>query len=327
MGRNRSISVILFVLILSQTVFGDLKSDQIGDCLLDYYNGYKMKLVCFESRFKTEILTDSGYVKCLPDNSVVKNAIIQIDFLNCEMSELPKGIFEIYPQVQELDVSQMKLETFQQEYLDSLSIERINASNNKLSNIPFFPENNNLKELDVSSNPIQAVSMISFANLTKLTHLNLANTGLSQLSPDTFLYQRYLQDINLSMNRLKLVDSVAFLPSFYSLQTLDLSINVLSELTEMPRSLFSNLGVLDVAYNNIECDYLQEFLMENDWENGLRLSKNADEPNGLTLPICIRAIELDLSPTELYEQSFNDKYRGSIDENEEGSVDEYDDED
>lgn len=271
------IQVILIVIMASLPTFANFKFNKIGDCNLQPINrNYKIKLICYKTKFDKNILSNLSSVQCRDSDSFKKNQVTMAEFMNCEMDMLPKGFFEIYSKVNVLDISNMKLKTFPTDSSDDISsLVNLDASLNSLTEAPSFPNSNDLTNLDLSNNPIMVLNALSFENLKKLTNLNLANTGLIEIPEDIFLNQEYLRVVDLSNNFLTTIDMKELLPSYYTLETLYLDDNSLTKLNEMPRSIFSRLNLLSLINNQVTCDKLRKFVNSNGLE-GVRLSKNTD---------------------------------------------------
>lgn len=260
--------------------FARLKFNKIGDCNLQRIDSnYKIKFVCYKSNFDKNILSNNSFVRCRESNQIDKSEVKMVEFLNCEMDALPKGIFEIYSEVNVLDISNMKLKKFATESKDDISsLVDLDASFNVLTEAPSFPSSNDLTKLDISNNPIMVLNALSFQNLKKLTNLNLANTGLVEIPEDIFLNQEYLQVVDLSKNYFTTIDMKEFLPSYYTLETLYFDNNNLTELNEVPRSIFLRLDLLSLNNNQITCDKLRKFVESNGLQS-MRLFKNIDDRN------------------------------------------------
>lgn len=270
--------VNLFVLLvsISFTLAVTLKSDKIGDCLHKlHYGDVNLTLICFKNVFTTDIIDVSNRTQCR-DGRVTKDRVRFVNFKNCEMNQLPDGIFISYPYILDLDVSNMGLKTLEFEILQSIHLlKKLQASNNNLTQVPEFPETNKIENLDLSYNPLLQLSMEAFKNLTSLKELYLANINLTDLNADVFSYQRNLEIIDLSYNHLKRIDMSAFVPSFFKLQTIYLDHNEFTELDSAPKSLFDKLNLISVTGNKFTCEYLKNYLKENEMERSLRLSKDS----------------------------------------------------
>lgn len=270
-------SVIFLVLLMAITANARIRSDQFGDCLANFIEDtHKLEItfVCYKSAYNK--FNESENVQCRDSQPFHKNVVTFINFLNCEMSKLPADLLTPYERIEILNVSGMKLESVNLTKSDSLV--ELYASNNYLKDVPSVDPSEHLKKLDLSHNPIENLDENSFRNMPALTNLILANTSLSTIAPDTFLNQERLQVVDLSANHLTEIDMTLFLPSFFSLKEIRLDENEMSELKEMPSTLFINLHIFSITHNNFKCDRLRQFLFGNNgWENRLRFSKYTDE--------------------------------------------------
>lgn len=283
--------IFLIFLIISPTL-AKFKSDKIGACLVDksyqrnYEIAFKVTFICFES-VNADILNNSTILKCRNEDHFMKLSIFEVNFFNCEFAAMPAGFFTFYKNIEAIDASKLSLTSFGSENVDEMnSLFWLMLSNNELKEVPSFGTKNRLKHLDLSNNPIENLHAESFKNLKYLELLNLTATQLVELPANVFIYQENLQEVDLSKNLLHNIDTNIFLPSFYSLQRIFLDCNSLSEINDLPKQLFFRLEVLSLNSNSetMRCDQILNFLNQNEWKDGLFLSrdiksKNIDEIN------------------------------------------------
>lgn len=81
--------------------------------------------------------------------------------------------------------------------------------------------------------------------------------------------------VNFSNNHLKKFELRVLIPSFYTLEKVNLNDNLITNLGESMRSMFPNAQLLSVVRNDLNCGYLQRFLDENKLSS-LRLSDQVD---------------------------------------------------
>lgn len=274
---------IILILIFSQNFLNSLvlslKSDQIGDCLYSPHNlDGNITFVCFSNVFPTEILSESNFTECRNYHHVNKQTIEVVAFLNCKMKHLPSNIFKKYLYIEELDVSNLGLNEIEPEiFRQIVYVKNVTAPHNNLTQVPIIPHTNQVEILDLSSNPLKQLAPNAFSHLIKLECIYLMNTSISEIQSFTFNYQRNLKIVDLSNNHIKSIDMTLFIQSFYSLDTIYLDRNELTELDSVPRELFQHLNVFTVNGNGIGCDYLRDFFSLNGWKDALILSRKTNQ--------------------------------------------------
>uniref|UniRef100_A0A803W9F4 Carboxypeptidase N subunit 2 n=1 Tax=Ficedula albicollis TaxID=59894 RepID=A0A803W9F4_FICAL len=105
-----------------------------------------------------------------------------------------------------------------------------------------------LTELEVSGNPLPAVSLGVLAGLTSLSKLSLTTNAIRTLQPGLFTGSCSLQDLSLSRNRIEALPPGIFHP-LRQLQALDLSQNALAELPDGLLAPLVALRVLKLSDN------------------------------------------------------------------------------
>lgn len=164
------------MLLVVGSTFARLKSDQISllyrnqNC---YYNNNdcpnEITFICYRSARNTTDMSNLDPLKCRNANPISRDDIKRIKFLNCDMNQLPDGFFNGYSVLEYLDVSNMNLISFDKHETENfVPLNKFNASNKQLIELPSFPQINSLKILDLSNNPIETLSIDSFKDLTNL---------------------------------------------------------------------------------------------------------------------------------------------------------------
>jgi Leucine-rich repeat (LRR) protein len=105
-----------------------------------------------------------------------------------------------------------------------------------------------LKELDLSSNRIKAISRGVFGTNSSLVYLNLAKNELSTIFSDTFSGLDWLQTLVLSDNRVNYIEDGAFV-MLHKLQSLNLDSNMIGSLYEEWFLGLRSLVNLSLAHN------------------------------------------------------------------------------
>ncbi|KAG4068134.1 hypothetical protein HA402_001559 [Bradysia odoriphaga] len=140
----------------------------------------------------------------------------------------------------------------------------LNVSNNKIENIPQILQqlSPNLRQLDVSDNPVGVLNSSTLAKFRKLFILSLRNTNLSYIANDAFRQQRDLISLNLSNNNLTKIDFGTVEWNLDSLEFLSLDGNRLERLDNFDGIKLPVLRYLSINNNTFSCGYLAEFLKQ-----------------------------------------------------------------
>lgn len=161
---------------------------------------------------------------------------------------------------------------------------RLNLSNNSIIEIRhgFLPQSLQLKSIDLSHNLITTLSVNLAQGLSTVNEINLSHNRIyiiNSLGGKTKWHH-----LDLSFNQLKVLADVSFV-DFPELQTLDVSIN---SLVNVERDTFAGLSMLrqlDLSGNELQGvmiklpESLEELHMGN---NSLRLWPIEDTPKNLT---------------------------------------------
>ena len=178
-----------------------------------------------------------------------------LDLSHNELTQMPKGVFE-RPKVmklQSLDLSYNKFEKVPVDVLQSqyFFLDTLKISHNNIRDIP--SDANvlvNIKEIDLSFNPLTEESIVNVLNEPKTVRaLNMAGTGIKEVP---ILETPFLTHLNLSNNKISVLnDEILDKPS---LQSLDVSHNKIPNLSFGLTSAWpklNNLMYLDVSSNPI----------------------------------------------------------------------------
>jgi uncharacterized protein YjbI with pentapeptide repeats len=114
----------------------------------------------------------------------------QVFFAN-ELEELRM----IYGSIQTIDdYSFNEMKNLRSLILNGNKIKKVNA-------FSFHIDNNKLRTLDLSDNPIESIVLLAFDTLVNLTKLNLKGTQLIKIDDDLFTYLKSLEELDLSLSR------------------------------------------------------------------------------------------------------------------------------
>lgn len=266
--------ISLSILELSNNLIRDL-----SDGLFDYLKNIQYIDISFNriSRIKTRVFCNLSF-------------LIHIFLKGNQIETIEQDAFLNLTMLSSLDLSQNKLKlvrNFIFQGLSSLSILKLNE--NRINNIESNSFRNlNLNNLDFSNNFIINIDSFAFRDLTCLS-LNLEKTQIGYINSNIFtnssiniviFNNNFLEsvslelvcqlsstsELHLSFNRLKSISLDKLSCSDMSLQPVKLNKlyldhNQLSNLSFLTLKQLSNLYLIDVSFNRIEC------LESNDFRN------------------------------------------------------------
>lgn len=139
------------------------------------------------------------------------------------------------------------------------SVEVLNLSGNKILSEVFveLKRARNLKSLDVSNTMLSNLAPDSFVNMRLLEELSLARTRIRKFPFGLFSQQTNLRNLNILNNNLDFIDCRWFRP-LISLANFDISDNNLIKLQNCENfdEMFPKLKLINVNANSWNCNYL-----------------------------------------------------------------------
>nr|XP_033325300.1 protein toll [Megalopta genalis]XP_033325301.1 protein toll [Megalopta genalis] len=188
----------------------------------------------------------------------VFDKLTKLTLLNLWQNRLTKiepGTFDKLASLQSLDINTNDLTTLHEGVLHNLSnLEVLNLSANNFSLLPegLFQQNKKLKTVNMYGNKRNMTTFPRglFANLTKLTSVQLRSNGLITVPEDLFRGSTSIIKINLEGNYLASLPKDIF-KGLCNLSTLNLNFN---ELTSLPDEIFADtksLTKIDLSKNHI----------------------------------------------------------------------------
>ncbi|XP_031358980.1 chondroadherin-like protein [Photinus pyralis] len=180
---------------------------------------------------------------------------------NNKIAHIPNGALHGLVSLRTLDLSGNELEKLDNKTHglldDCFSIERVNLSNNKITFISrkMFPSNPyipyNLKNIDLSYNNVPLVTYDFVFGTSKVETLNLTHNSIADIRRYVLGNLTSLRTLDLSFNLLEDITSdpdVFILPK--SISEINLSHNMLNELPWREVIKVENLTTLDLQHNN-----------------------------------------------------------------------------
>ncbi|KFM61030.1 Chaoptin, partial [Stegodyphus mimosarum] len=196
---------------------------------------------------------DGNRLTNLP-NGVFQNCLMLqiIHISHNNISTVFSGAFRNLSSLRILDLSYNNIKTLPEDVFIGTSLERLNLSNNNIFHAPIHTlahTRSTLRYLDLSQNRIATIPTNGLNHLHNLLSLNLSSNKLTSLSEDAFGKLVYLLYLDLSHNTLWRLDDEPF-KALVSLQTLLLRDTSLPHVPNFP---LPSLRVLDLS-NNLLCN-------------------------------------------------------------------------
>lgn len=121
--------------------------------------------ICVEKHLTAFYSNDSAglYIICNNNKSPLPN-IHNVNFENCQMSEIPQDLFNVYVKVSDINFSGTGLERLHKEVFDKVDqLHKFNASHNNITEVPafLFLHAESLQEVDLSHNKIKQLDLFS----------------------------------------------------------------------------------------------------------------------------------------------------------------------
>lgn len=245
-------AVLLAVILTNSSLWA--KKAFISDCITPSTYGtvtficdHKFHAINFFSS-EPRIIHCSNSSTTFPSDYV---AVIQ--FLGCQMTQIPYEFFATFSNVYKLNISSLGLEQLSPNVLTrAKALARLIASHNKLTviRVAQFGLAANLLEVDMSFNEITKIEDGAFdQTLQRLWLLDLSHNAIQSIPPGTFSHLTNLLSLMLSHNRINRISSETF-ASLLKLRALDLSHNEIQ--SNVWNLSLRNLQRLDLAHNSIE---------------------------------------------------------------------------
>lgn len=231
----------------------------------------------------------------------------RIDLSVNGISEIEDGAFDGLDSLAFLELAFNRIVTLQDTLFDGApNLISLFLGANRIENMEFaFNNLTQLKNLDLTFNPIGYIDPTIFSNVTRLEHLELRECNLTEIDAELFVAQSNLQLLDLSLNNLTGIELNVFEP-LDKLEFLKLTatgITALGNFTEM-KAIMPALRFINLADNIIECPLvlqMVEYFDKNsiEYEFGERIDVECE-----LLPFASRALQAyELSKAEIIEEN------------------------
>lgn len=167
------------------------------------------------------------------------------------MQSIPKGIFEIFPYLEQLKLQGVGMKTLQfNDFENAWNLHNLTLSDNKLGQIPssIFSRALNLVELNLDGNEILHLENDAFNSLHQLYFLSMNRNRLITLKSFAFSGAPHLMDLRLEHNEIEVLE-----PGVFDLPDLMFLYLGHNQLKTIPDDCFTNTQIigLDLQSNEI----------------------------------------------------------------------------
>lgn len=136
------VSLIFSALIalITDHAFCSPTHQNISDCHYNASNsgkggGGRLTLMCLENSYQDFFIV--GPKHCTDRHEFVPNDVGEMNFTNCELTEIAIKFFEIYSNVHALDISELGLQFLRSNsFIGAKKLKILNAGKNKITEIP-----------------------------------------------------------------------------------------------------------------------------------------------------------------------------------------------
>lgn len=184
----------------------------------------------------------------------VPNQVSDIDATGNNIRELSylRDLVSL-PNLKKLDLTRNFINNIS--FSDDNSINQLEIlilSDNQIDNLDFLPRLANLRELHAKNNDLKMVTRPQFSNTRNVELVNLAKNYISVVEPGAFDDLTMLRSLNLSHNALANASFFTILSNLKNIQSLDLSFNELTALTDLGLYKLTSMRSLNLSNNFIQ---------------------------------------------------------------------------
>uniref|UniRef100_A0A915KPH3 TIR domain-containing protein n=1 Tax=Romanomermis culicivorax TaxID=13658 RepID=A0A915KPH3_ROMCU len=229
----------------------------------------------------------------IPTPLSVHTSVHTVNLMN---NSIRQGLFEENPKLSALNLSFNKLERITANFFGekTTNVTDLNLSNNNLRTLDEFAFRNltKLHNLNLDNNKLEHLSSITLLGLSTLQHLSLENCSIGIIDSKTFFHSSKLTSLNLAKNFLGILPESLLYLKF--LQNLNLSGNILTTISDYSFWKMKNLHSIDLSNNKI--DRLNRFTFDRAQNlRYLNLSGNSVEilePNSLDGALILEYLDI-----------------------------------
>lgn len=193
---------------------------------------------------------------------IVSITIIEIEyitFVNSQIKEIPKDLFNTFTHVKYFYVTECYIEEiYEYTFSGATFLLIIDLSSNKIRELrpQIFIECISVTELNLVNNDITYIADNAFEGMSQLKELHLSNNQIKMLNPKVFYYLIEITYIELDGNQLETLDEDLF-ENNRQLREVNLSKN---KLQHIPKKIFRS--VVEEVTLYIEYNYIDTFTEE-----------------------------------------------------------------
>lgn len=193
---------------------------------------------------------------------------------NSTIEVFPSAIVNKFTRLRQIWITNNKIKSFPAPIENCAYLESINLSFNEISSLPqeIFTNCNNLVEIMMIGNGIEAIHVDAFKGLGKLDYLDLQMNNITSLNAGMFEPTPNIIKLNLFDNKISTFPKEIF-ESLTILAILNLGLNEFTRWTTSLPTMHSSVRVLNLSRNKIKTVEAQDFsslyLLDELWIGGL----------------------------------------------------------
>lgn len=205
-------------------------------------------------------------------SDVISDSLTMLDLSHNRLTNLLPNVLMNLPALTYIDLSRnhrISLQTKQGEYVESLSLKRIDLSYCNMDDIELegFPA---LMTAILKGNMVRELTRDTFINAKMIEHLDLSENSINSVDIATFKKLKHLKKLNLAINQIPRIERDTFKDSEL-LTRLDLSRNTISRFNRITAPSLTHLNVSFCQIMTLDPDVLSGMpeLLELDLSHNL----------------------------------------------------------
>ncbi|CRL03562.1 CLUMA_CG016433, isoform A [Clunio marinus] len=190
-------------------------------------------------------------------SSLISDSLLTLDLSHNRLTNLLPNMLENLPSLTYIDLSRnhrISLQNKQGEFVSSISLKRIDLSHCNMDDIELegFPD---LTTAILRGNMIRELSRDSFISTKMIENIDLAENAINTIDSNTFRKLKHLKTLNLSFNLIPRIERDTFKENEL-LTKLDLSRNTISRFNRITASSLTHLNLTYCQIMTIDSDLL-----------------------------------------------------------------------